>query len=60
MQKLKLISDILVNWIQDFFTHRKQKVVLKGPSYSKLEATSRVPQGSVLSPTLLLIYINNL
>jgi len=52
---LKLIPEIhpqLINWIQDFLTHRKLKVVIERTFSSELEVTLGVPQGSVLGPTL--------
>ena len=54
MQKLKQVPDMhpqLVNWVQDFQTNRRQRVVMKGES-SELEVSSRVSRGSVLGPTL--------
>ena len=48
-----------MDWIQDFLTTRTQKVVVNGHASSTCNVTSGVPQGSVLEPTLILLYIND-
>ena len=46
------------NWVQNLLTMRTQQV--EGASFSSITVTSGVPQGTVLCPLLLILYLNDL
>ena len=62
IDKLKLygFGDQAAKWISNYLSNRSQKVLIDGHLSSSRLVTVGLPQGSILSPLLYLIYTNDL
>ncbi|BFZ07875.1 hypothetical protein BsWGS_10914 [Bradybaena similaris] len=54
------IHSNMIRWIQSYLHNRRTKVRLDGIHSKKVLICQGVPQGGVVSPTLFLVYINDL
>ena len=54
------ITDNIAAWIAEWLKDRKQRVVLNGARSELEDVLSGVPQGSVLGPTLFLLFVNDI
>ena len=53
------ISGSLLNWCENYLSHREQRVVVDGQSSACSVVPSGIPQGSLLGPLFFVIFISD-
>ncbi len=59
VKKLRIAGNVH-NWIENWLSNRKQRVVINGTVLDWAPVSNDVPQGSILEPVLFIIYINDI
>ena len=54
------IGGNLLQWFKSYLRNRKQRVVIQGAQSQIKEINAGVPQGSILGPLLLILYMNDI
>lgn len=54
------VEGLSLRWFQSYLTRRFQRVVLNGEESHWVAVTSGVPQGSILGPSLFIMYVNDI
>ena len=54
------VGNTFIRWLSDFLYNRSIRVAIDGISSNLYPVKSGVPQGSVISPTIFLLFLNDL
>ena len=54
------VSGNLLKWLHSYLADRRIQAVVSGQTSPKFRISSGVPQGSILGPTLFLLYVNDM